>query len=60
MRNILAYYPDWVVRQKVSRCQLCDMRKLSDSLAYLGGYAESLHIFIVRPYNLDTISLKTV
>jgi hypothetical protein len=49
MRNVSAYWSDWVVRQKVSRYQLGDMRKLSDSLPYLGGYAESLHILIVRP-----------
>jgi hypothetical protein len=30
MRNVSAYWPDWVVRQKVSRYCLGDMRKVSD------------------------------
>jgi hypothetical protein len=49
MRNVSTYYPYWVVRQKVSRYQLGNMRKLSDSLPYLGGYTESLYILIVLP-----------
>jgi hypothetical protein len=47
MKNVSAYRPDWVVRQKVSRYCRGDMRKLSGFLLYLGGYAESLHTSIV-------------
>jgi hypothetical protein len=55
MENVSVYRLDWVVRQKVSRYYLGDTQKVSGFLIYLGGYAESLHISVVRGESLRSI-----